>query len=266
MALSPSVGAPLLEQSQAQKEVTLNEALMRVDALLGQGAIDKDLATPPGSPASGDVYIVAASPTGAWSGKAGQIAYYDQGWRFIVPKEGMMRWVRDEDVLYVHNGSNWASFAGGGGGPSLLHPRILACSGVAASTSATSEATLATISIPAGAMGANGMLRITTHWSGTNSANNKTHRIRLGGTAFFNVSVTTSPTCQALTLIRNCNSASSQIGWVNSHGGYGVSGSTRTSGTVNTAAAVDLTITAFVASGADTVTLDGYLVEVIYAA
>src|SRR5258708_26399340 len=34
------------------------------------------LATPPGSPSSGDTYVVAASPTGAWSGQANSIAYW----------------------------------------------------------------------------------------------------------------------------------------------------------------------------------------------
>ena len=57
----------LVEQSQASKEVTVNTALARIDAILNTGAKDKDLSTPPGSPAAGDVYIVAASPTGAWA-------------------------------------------------------------------------------------------------------------------------------------------------------------------------------------------------------
>lgn len=97
----------LLYASQSQKEVTVNEALARIDALMNTGAVDKDLATPPGSPAAGDVYIVAASPTGAWAGKAGQIAYFDQIWRFIVPNEGVTLWLKDENIHYSYDGSNW---------------------------------------------------------------------------------------------------------------------------------------------------------------
>ncbi len=97
----------LLEASQAQKEVTANEAFVRIDAIHNCGAIDKDVATPPVSPAAGDLYIIAASPTGDWSGKAKQIAYYEQVWRFIVPKEGMTLWVKDEDKHYTYNGSDW---------------------------------------------------------------------------------------------------------------------------------------------------------------
>jgi hypothetical protein len=120
MANTPHLNITLLEQSQAQKEVTVNEAFYRIDALLNSGVIDKDLATPPGSPTQGDVYIVAASPTGDWAGKAKQVAYFDQIWRFIAPNEGLMLWVRDEDKRYLYDGAAWviieAGSGGGGGG------------------------------------------------------------------------------------------------------------------------------------------------------
>lgn len=78
MAQTPHIALDLLEQAQAQKEVTVNEAFFRIDALLNSGVIDRDLSTPPVSPAEGDVYIVGASPTGTWSGKASQLAYFHQ--------------------------------------------------------------------------------------------------------------------------------------------------------------------------------------------
>jgi hypothetical protein len=109
MTVTNNLAITLVEQSQSQKEVTVNEALVLLDALLNTGVIDKDLATPPVFPASGDLYIVAASPTGAWTGKAKQIAWYNQTWRFIVPKEGLTLWVRDEDKPYSYNGTNWIS-------------------------------------------------------------------------------------------------------------------------------------------------------------
>lgn len=113
MATTPHLGITLLEQSQAQKEITVNEALTRIDAVMNAGANDKDLAIPPGSPVAGDLYIIAASPTGAWSGKAKQVAYYDQVWRFIDPKEGMTLWVKDEDKHYCFDGTNWVVSGGG---------------------------------------------------------------------------------------------------------------------------------------------------------
>ncbi len=107
MALTPHLSITLVEQAQAQKEVTVNTAIMRLEALLNTGVIDKDLATPPGSPAQGDVYIVASSPTGVWTGQAEKVAYYDQTWKFITPREGMLLWVNDENKLYVYDGADW---------------------------------------------------------------------------------------------------------------------------------------------------------------
>lgn len=110
MVLSNNLGFSFIEQSQSQKEFTANAALAAIDALMNTGAIDKDIATPPVSPASGDVYIIAASHTGAWAGKAGQITYYNSGWKFIVPKEGLRLWVKDEDVYYNYNGAAWVRY------------------------------------------------------------------------------------------------------------------------------------------------------------
>ncbi|MCH2038698.1 MAG: DUF2793 domain-containing protein [Rickettsiales bacterium] len=96
-----------IEQNQAQKEITINEALNRIDAVLNMGAVDREVNTPPTRPNNGDVYIIGNSPTGAWDGRAGNIAYYDAGWGFIVPNEGMTLWVNDEDTHYSWNGSAW---------------------------------------------------------------------------------------------------------------------------------------------------------------
>lgn len=148
MATTSHLEITLLEQSQAQKEITINEALARIDAVLNTGVVDRDLASPPGSPAEGDAYIVAASPTGAWSGKAGQVAYYDQIWRFIAPREGLTLWVNDENIHVVHNGTGWQTTGGGGGGGSgdsgfatVVEGRLTLTSGTAVTTSDVTAAT-----------------------------------------------------------------------------------------------------------------------------
>lgn len=109
MATTNNLGITLVEQSQSQKEVTVNDAVKLIDAILNTGVIDKDLTTPPGSPATGDVYIPATGATGAWAGKDNQIAWYDASWRFLVPKEGLTLWVKDEDKLYSYSGTAWVS-------------------------------------------------------------------------------------------------------------------------------------------------------------
>lgn len=141
MATTSHLEMTLLEQSQAQKEITINEALARIDAVLNCGVIDRDLATPPGSPATGDVYIVAASPTGAWSGKAGQVAYFDQVWRFIAPREGLILWVNDENVRVVHDGTAWQLVDSGGGFSLVAQGRLTLTSATAVTTSDVTAAT-----------------------------------------------------------------------------------------------------------------------------
>ncbi len=120
MAITPNLGITLVEQSQAQKEVTINQALSTLDAITSYVVVDKDLATPPISPATGALYIVAASPTGAWVGKATQLAYFDQVWRFITPQDGIRVWVRDESADYRFNGTSWVIVASGGGSGDML--------------------------------------------------------------------------------------------------------------------------------------------------
>jgi hypothetical protein len=106
-----------LAESQSSKSVTINEALHVLDALVQCAIIDRDLATPPGSPVNGNVYIVAGSPTGAWVGHTNHLAQWDvTAWRFHVPEEGWMCYVRDEDALLVYTGSAWTVLAGSGAG------------------------------------------------------------------------------------------------------------------------------------------------------
>lgn len=111
MATTPNLSLSLIEQSQAQKEVTANEAFLAIDAVLNSGAIDKDISTPPVSPQEGDIYIVASGGTNDWDGRDGDIAWFYQSWRFIRPKEGMMIWVSDEDTHYIYDGTAWGTLS-----------------------------------------------------------------------------------------------------------------------------------------------------------
>lgn len=113
MTTTPRLGAPELVSGQATPETTVNEQIRYCE----QGASyfiakDKDLATPPGSPAAGDCYIVAGSPTGAWTGKANSLAFYlSSSWDFVTPIEGTRCYLQDENVAYEYSGAAWASAA-----------------------------------------------------------------------------------------------------------------------------------------------------------
>lgn len=108
----PRTGADELPTGQNAAPQTMNEALRYVE----QGAScfivkDKDLATPPGSPSQGDAYIVPGSPTGAWTGWTGRIAFrMSSSWEDITPIEGAFAYVQDENLLYLYGGAAWAQY------------------------------------------------------------------------------------------------------------------------------------------------------------
>ena len=51
MTNTPNLSLPYLATAQAQKHVTVNEALSQLDGLVQLSVLDRDLASPPGSPA-----------------------------------------------------------------------------------------------------------------------------------------------------------------------------------------------------------------------
>lgn len=94
-----------------------NKNFRIVDALLQGRVIDKDLSAPPGSPTANTVYIVGASPSGAWAGQADKLAIYQvgdvttpdvtAGWFFVTPKSGWRVFVADEGLDYTYTGTAW---------------------------------------------------------------------------------------------------------------------------------------------------------------
>jgi len=110
---TPNLALPYLAAAQAQKHVTHNEALLRLDAVVQIGVTSKALTMPPASPLEAERYIPAPGATGAWAGKDGQIAAFQDGaWMFHPPRAGWLAWVADEQRLHVHDGSNWAPLTG----------------------------------------------------------------------------------------------------------------------------------------------------------
>lgn len=152
-------------------------------------------------------------------------------------------------------------------------PDIVAQSAVSQTIGAvTTETVLATITVPGGAMGANGYAELWTWTTVTNNANNKTQYVRLGGaagTAIVNASVTTNNAVARQTIFANRNSQSSQIALApsgNNIGGTGQFSSAYTTATVDTSVNWDLVIAGQKANSADTYTLEGYKLLIFYKA
>lgn len=112
---TPNLGLELVPSNSLQPSVPLNDALQVIDALLQLAVEDKDLTVPPPTVESdsGKRWIVGATPTGAWAGKAGQIALCTGAalWRFLAPRPGWEAVVLDEGVSgtrYRFTAGAWA--------------------------------------------------------------------------------------------------------------------------------------------------------------
>lgn len=105
-------GFELFTQIDPAAHTKLNTLAFWMLAQLGGGfkVVDNDLTAPPGSPTTGAVYIIAASATGAWSGKDGQFAGWDgTQWLYLAPTEGDQARVLDENTNVVYDGSAWGA-------------------------------------------------------------------------------------------------------------------------------------------------------------
>ena len=137
-------------------------------------------------------------------------------------------------------------------------------SGVASSVTGTvTETTLGTLTLPGSILGPNGLVKIETLWTHTNSVNNKTLKSKLGGQAIQNMVVTTTATTRAMNSVANRQSYTSQACFnpatVSSYG----SGTAATSTfTVNTAVDTVINFTGTLANTGETITLEAWQVVV----
>jgi len=105
---STHLGLTYLLAAQAQKHVTHNEALRLLDAMVQMSVLDRTRTTPPASPSDGDRHLVASGATGLWAGWDLNVAFWVDGvWMRLVPRQGWLVWIADEQVFHVWNGSAW---------------------------------------------------------------------------------------------------------------------------------------------------------------
>ncbi|MDX2275843.1 MAG: DUF2793 domain-containing protein [Hyphomonadaceae bacterium] len=115
MSNSTNLALPFLTLGQAQKHVTVNESLLRLDALVQLSVVSALVSAEPGSPTDGQVYILPAGKTGThWGAMTNNaLAYYRDGvWEEIQPSDGWMAHVKDFNLLLYYNGSAWVQYTG----------------------------------------------------------------------------------------------------------------------------------------------------------
>lgn len=103
-----NLALPYILSSQAQKHVTHNEALRRLDGIV-QLVIQSEISAPPGSPGEGVCHAVGTAATGTWTGKVGRIALFEDGaWIYLTPRAGWIAWFADVARQKMWTGSAWA--------------------------------------------------------------------------------------------------------------------------------------------------------------
>lgn len=79
---------------------------LRTLSVLVQASVLDRVASLPGSPSDGDIYLLTSGANDK------QIALRDNGaWVYLVPAEGWQIWVKDEDIYYHYDGTNWIAAA-----------------------------------------------------------------------------------------------------------------------------------------------------------
>ena len=122
---SPRLGLPYLAAGQAQKHVTLNKLITRLDGLVQTAVESRSVTQQPDAPADGAIWLLPAKASGPdWTGKGGLLARYDAGaWSFSPPITGQSLLVRDEQGLLIKNDTDWLGFIPIGGG--LFRNRLI---------------------------------------------------------------------------------------------------------------------------------------------
>lgn len=123
MSNTPKLKMQELQNSASQSQVVNSSGYSILDVLVDKTVKSRGTNTPPSTPMDGDAYILGSSPTGLWSGKGTQIAYWRDSanvWQFIVPLTGWTLRVQDDldangiPKQYGYTGTAWAAPADGG--------------------------------------------------------------------------------------------------------------------------------------------------------
>lgn len=99
---------PLLSPGQAQKEVTHNEALLALDALVCGCCAQGPSNNPPMEPEIGLSYLCGLAPSGAWAGHPkAVVTWSESGWRFHAPVEGQRLHDRASGRTWCYASGEW---------------------------------------------------------------------------------------------------------------------------------------------------------------
>ena len=150
---SKILSLPLIQPSQAQKHVTMNEALRLLDVMVQLSVQDRTRTAPPAAPATGARHIVAPGATGAWAGQARRVALWEgTAWAFFAPLTGWRAHIAAEAALATFDGVTWVTIADA--------PLLVGQLGVAASPDSTNRVAVSSPAILLNHAGAGHQVKI----------------------------------------------------------------------------------------------------------
>lgn len=111
---TPKLALPYLAEGQAQKHLTVNEALARLDGLVQCAVESRTTTAQPASPDDGAVYLLPSGRTGAaWAlHPAGTLMRFEvNAWEPLSVGVGALAYVKDEALFIVRASGGWAGLA-----------------------------------------------------------------------------------------------------------------------------------------------------------
>lgn len=112
MVKTENLELPLVQASQAQKHVTVNEALALLDAAAQLRLMSATRLDPPLGAGEGTAYAVPPGASGAWASQPGKLAVFSNGgWVFVTPRTGWRAWIVDMADGAVFDGTAWITGA-----------------------------------------------------------------------------------------------------------------------------------------------------------
>jgi len=94
----------------AQRQWVTDQINQKLRGFDWQNSVLSRITTPPGSPTTGDRYLIIATATSTWLGKENQIAEWNgSSWDYAIPNEGFTTRVEAENLIYTYDGASWGS-------------------------------------------------------------------------------------------------------------------------------------------------------------
>lgn len=108
LSQTDNLSLPYILPSQAQKHITHNEALLKLDAIVQLSVESRNLTEPPVTPDDGARYLIPVSAAGDFVGQTGKIAAFQDGvFQFFEAQTGWLCYITDEAIWLYFDGNIW---------------------------------------------------------------------------------------------------------------------------------------------------------------